>query len=50
MGITCSPLTYKYSNLPLPLIWGNFNGDFAQFYYKITLNGSQNITLYSHLG
>ena len=35
MGITHSPLPHIKGKLPLPLLGGNFYGDFAQFYYTI---------------
>ena len=48
--IICCMLTYNYGNLPLPFICGNFNGNFARFYYKTTLHCFQIMTKNSHLG
>ena len=38
MGITRSPLPYKYGNLPLPYYWGNLYGNFSRFDYKKSPN------------
>ena len=50
MGITRSPLPYKYGNLPLPYYWGNLYGNFSRFDYKKLPNFSQFITLNTQFG